>query len=164
MDKAFLFHSEEELFLAKLQKNLLSKINENEVRIFPFFPVFAPCEDEKLNKMGEREFNSYLKERALSAFFLKPCTDAKGIFLPLELNLKNGDRILSPVRIAVFSDKKNPVDLKKILSDSDLPDAFPYNLKRLRTISYECTGFETKFYDEKWLKLSGKKKEECSGC
>lgn len=63
-----------------------------------------------------------------------------------------GEKCSFPIKIAVFlGENKNASFSDFEINSEDF--LFPRGLKRFRIADYEKTGFETKFYNEKWFKM-----------
>lgn len=63
-----------------------------------------------------------------------------------------GEKCSFPMRIAVFLGENKNAGFSDFKIDSE-DFLFPRGLKRFRIADYEKTGFETKFYNEKWFKI-----------
>ena len=160
MKKALLFHPEEELNLVRLQKKILSILNEEMVTVFPFFPVFCPLENDFFNQMQFSDLYAFFKENLIFCNTGKVCSDEKGVFVPLELSFSEEKHYCFAVFLALFSPECDIDSVKEKLncgladnSDENLPLNTNHNIKRVRLSQYDSSGFVTDFYDEKWLKI-----------
>ncbi len=139
MDKAILFHSADEIFIIRFQKKMFEEIGRKGICVSPFFPVFCP--------LGGFEYND---EKIVLE---NPRIMPDGIYIPVSLFRNgNGEKCSFMMKIAVFLGENK----KEVLSDSAINSEdflFPRALKRFRIAEYEKTGFETKFYNEKWFKI-----------
>lgn len=63
-----------------------------------------------------------------------------------------GEKYSFPIKIAVFLGENKNASFSDLKINSE-DFLFPRGLKRFRIADYEKTGFETKFYNEKWFKI-----------
>ena len=148
MDKAVLFHRDDELFLIKAQKRILSDVNSGEIVASTFFPIFCPLEKDFFDFFTKEDFKSGVK----SVIFLPPVVDCEGIVVPVTFLKMDSTFIQRNVRLSVFfSQPKNTIELKKNISLLALP--FPHEVRRFRISDFIKDGYKTDFFNEKWISL-----------
>ena len=150
MDKAVLFHRDDELFLIKAQKRILLAVNSGEIVASPFFPIFCPLEKDFFDFFPKEDFKPFLK----SVTFLPPVVDCEGIVVPVTFLKMDSTFIQRNVRLSVFfSQPKNTIELEKNISLLALP--FPHEVRRFRISDFIKDGYKTDFFNEKWISLKG---------
>ena len=148
MDKAVLFHKDDELFLIKAQKRILAAVNSSNIVAFPFFPIFCPLKNASSDFFTKEDFKSAVK----SVSFLSPVVDCEGIIVPVTFTKKDSTLIQQNVRISIFfTRQQNILELERIISSLDLP--FPHEVRRFRIADFLKDGYKTEFFNEKWISL-----------
>lgn len=145
MSQGILFHSQEELFIIDVQRKILENANHPSVCVSPFFPIFCPVD------FSEDFFESKENFEEIKVSLEFPVLDVEGIFIPLKIKSEFFEKSFE-TRIAVFLSEEF-LDLKEILSRGE-NFLFPHEVKRFRIADYSKLGFQTNFYNEKWISLS----------
>lgn len=178
MDKALLLHSTDEIFIIKFQKKIIEEAGRKGICASPFFPVFCPLggfeffdafKPEKTvleipeikrdgiyipvsffidgnKRIGEQNSGN------LNQIFGEEIFVGKNTREQNAGNQTASEKCSFPIKIAVFlGENKNASFSDLEINSEDF--LFPRGLKRFRIADYEKTGFETKFYNEKWFKI-----------
>lgn len=132
------------LFLAKIQKKIISNFNSNcsaEFFAVPVFPLWA-------------FFDFALPEKIISCEFLEPILkDGKFIFPVKIIFLKDGTENeinLEVVFGKILGERKSSLEFH--LDSDEIKNCFPYKIRVFKTGNVLVQNNSWQLFDEKWIK------------
>ncbi|WP_294012941.1 hypothetical protein [uncultured Treponema sp.] len=132
------------LFLAKIQKKIISNFNSNcsaEFFAVPVFPLWA-------------FFDFALPEKIISCEFLEPILkDEKFIFPVKIIFLKDGTENeinLKVVFVKILGERKSSLEFH--LDSDEIKNCFPYKIRVFKTGNVLVQNNSWQLFDEKWGK------------
>lgn len=132
------------LFLAKIQKKIISNFNSNRSAEFfavPVFPLWA-------------FFDFALPEKIISCEFLEPILkDEKFIFPVKIIFLKDGTENeinLKVVFVKILGERKSSLEFH--LDSDEIKNCFPYKIRVFKTGNVLVQNNSWQLFDEKWGK------------
>ena len=132
------------LFLAKIQKKIISNFNSNcsaEFFAVPVFPLWAL-------------FDFALPEKIISCEFLEPILkDEKFIFPVKIIFLKDGTENeinLKVVFVKILGERKSSLEFH--LDSDEIKNCFPYKIRVFKTGNVLVQNNSWQLFDEKWGK------------
>ena len=132
------------LFLAKIQKKIISNFNSNcsaEFFAVPVFPLWA-------------FFDFALPEKIISCEFLEPILkDEKFIFPVKIIFLKDGTENeinLKVVFVKILGERKSSLEFH--LDSDEIKNCFPYKIRVFKTGNVLVQNNSWQLFDEKWVK------------
>lgn len=132
------------LFLAKIQKKIISNFNSNRSAEFfavPVFPLWA-------------FFDFALPEKIISCEFLEPILkDEKFIFPVKIIFLKDGienEINLKVVFVKILGERKSSLEFH--LDSDEIKNCFPYKIRVFKTGNVLVQNNSWQLFDEKWGK------------
>lgn len=138
---ALLFHPDQELLFIRQQKRILSELNKDSVRFYPFYPVYCPLCSKIFQTCPPAEI-----KKMIASVSVKNCVvTEKSLVFPVEILLRDGNVVSEQITAGIqTADGGTELDT----------DFFPFRMecRIFRIARIETDGFTTAFYDTVWVK------------
>lgn len=138
---ALLFHPDQELLLIRQQKRILSMLNTDSVRFYPFYPVYCPLCSEQFQNCPPAEI-----KKMIASVSVRTCAvQDMSLIFPVEILLRDGSAVSERITAGIQ---------KAGCGTGPAADFLPFSMecRIFRIARIEKNGLTTEFYETVWVR------------